>query len=155
LPLRLRSLRSSESKGCRIVTITAKETVLASVPVFVSFDYDHDLDCKNLLVGQARNPDTPFNISDWSVKVASPGWKADARQRIKRVQQVIVICGEHTNSATGVNAEIEIAREERKPYFLLNGRPNGTVRKPTAALSTDKIYKWTWENLKSLISGAR
>ena len=68
---------------------------MALVPVFISFDYDHDLDCKNLLVGQAKNPDTPFEIADHSVKVASPGWKDDARRRIKRVQQVIVICGQH------------------------------------------------------------
>ncbi|MCZ7628547.1 MAG: hypothetical protein M5U19_05600 [Microthrixaceae bacterium] len=36
---------------------------MALAPVFISFDYDHDLDCKNLLVGQAKNPDTPFEIS--------------------------------------------------------------------------------------------
>ena len=52
---------------------------MASVPVFISFDYDHDLDCKNLLVGQAKNPDSPFEIADWSVKKASPDWKADPR----------------------------------------------------------------------------
>lgn len=128
---------------------------MAAVPVFISFDYDHDLDCKNLLVGQARNPDSPFEIADWSVKNESPDWKEDARRRIKRVDQVIVICGEHTDSATGVNAEIEIAREESKPYFLLNGRPNSFFRKPSAALSTDKVYKWTWANLKALITGSR
>ena len=128
---------------------------MAAVRVFISFDYDHDLDCKNLLIGQAKNPGPPFEIADWSVKVASPGWKEDARNRIKRVEQVAVICGEHTHTATGVNEEIRIARSEGKPCFLLNGRPNGTCRKPTAAQASDKIYKWTWENLKSLIAGNR
>jgi hypothetical protein len=128
---------------------------VAAVPVFISFDYDNDQDCKNLLVGQAKNPDSPFEIADWSVKNASPDWKADARKRIKRVDQVIVICGEHIDSAAGVNVEIEIAREEKKPYFLLNGRPNSFYKKPSAALSTDKVYKWTWENLKALIAGSR
>ena len=66
-----------------------------------------------------------------------------------------MICGEHTHTATGVNAEIGIAREEGRPYFLLNGRPNGTYAKPTAALATDKVYKWTWDNLKKLIAGGR
>lgn len=128
---------------------------MAVVPVFISFDYDHDQDCKNLLVGQAKNPDSPFEIADWSVKAASADWKNDARARIKRVAQVIVTCGEHTDSAAGVNVEIEIAREERKPYFLLNGRPNSFFKKPTAALATDKVYKWTWDNLKALIAGSR
>lgn len=35
---------------------------------FISFDYDHDLDLKNLLVGQARNTDSPFEITDMSIK---------------------------------------------------------------------------------------
>ena len=35
---------------------------------FISFDFDHDEDLRNLLVGQARNPDSPFNIADWSVQ---------------------------------------------------------------------------------------
>jgi len=46
---------------------------MAPVPIFISFDYDHDLDCKNLLVGQAKNPDSPFQIADWSVKDSSAG----------------------------------------------------------------------------------
>lgn len=128
---------------------------MAKVRVYISFDYDHDQDCKNLLVGQAKNPDTPFEIADWSIKVASPGWKDEARRRIRSVDQVIVICGEHTDTATGVNEEVRIASDEGKPYFLLNGRPHGNCKKPTAARSTDKIYKWTWDNLKKLIAGQR
>lgn len=128
---------------------------MAPVPIFISFDYDHDLDCKNLLVGQAKNPDSPFEIADWSVKTSSAGWKTDARNRIRRTRQVIVICGENTHTATGVNEEIRIARSENRPYFLLNGRPNGTVRKPTAAQQSDKIYRWSWDNLKKLIAGSR
>ncbi len=34
------------------------------VPVFISFDYDHDEDLKTLLVGQAKNEDLPFYIED-------------------------------------------------------------------------------------------
>ncbi len=125
------------------------------VPVYISFDYDHDDDLKVLLVGQAANSDSPFSIADWSIKEASADWKVKARTRIKRVEQVIVICGNYTHTATGINAEIEIAREEGKAYFLLSGRATGVNTKPTSAVSTDKIYKWTWDNLKSLIGGAR
>jgi hypothetical protein len=128
---------------------------MAKTPVFISFDYDHDLDLKTLLVNQAGWPDSPFEISDWSVKVASPGWQADAQRRIRRADQVIVLCGYHTHTAVGVDAEIRIARLERKPYFLLAGRADGINRKPSAALTTDKIYPWTWPNLKKLIGGAR
>lgn len=128
---------------------------MSKTPVFISFDYDHDSDCKTMLVGQAVNKDSPFDIADWSIKEASADWKDKARARIKRVEQVVVICGKYTDTAAGVNAEIKIAREEKKPYFLLNGRPNGTCKKPTAALDGDKIYKWTWDDLKALIAGNR
>jgi len=123
--------------------------------VFISFDYDHDEDLKNLLVGQSRNPDSPFEISDWSLKDASVDWKQKARERIQRSQVVAAICGLHTDTATGVSAELEMAQDESKPYFLLSGRAEGTNKKPDAAHASDKIYRWTWENLKSLIGGAR
>lgn len=123
--------------------------------VFISFDYDHDLDLKTLLVGQARNPDSPFEIVDMSIKeVIDENWKRTARTRIKGCDVVIVICGYYTNSATGVSAELRIAQEEGTSYFLLNGRSSGICSRPQAAYSSDKIYNWTWENLKSLIAGS-
>jgi hypothetical protein len=124
--------------------------------VFTSFDFDHDEDLRNLLVGQSRNDDSPFEIADWSVREAFQGdWKAQVRDRIRRVEQVIVLCGHNTDSAVGVSAELTIAREEQKPYFLLAGRATGNNVKPATALAADKMYKWTWDNLKSLIAGAR
>lgn len=123
---------------------------------FISFDYDHDVDLKNLLVGQAKNPDSPFQITDMSIKEAiANNWKANARRRIKGCDVVIVICGKYTDTATGVSAELKIAQEEGVPYFLLWGRSGDTCVKPTAAKANDGIYKWTWDNLKLLIGGAR
>lgn len=129
---------------------------MAKTLVFISFDFDHDEDLRNLLVGQAKNPDSPFELADWSVKDAMSGnWKEKVRTRIRSVDQVLVICGEHTDTAAGVSAELQIAQEERKPYFLLWGHSGKKCKKPTAAKSTDKIYEWTWPHLKSLIGGAR
>ena len=125
------------------------------VPVFISFDYDNDDDLRVLLVGQAKHDDSPFSIADWSIKDASSDWKDKARSRIKRVDQVIVICGKHTDTATGVNVEMNIARDESKPYFLLAGRADGGNKKPTSALESDKMYSWTWDNLEKLIGGGR
>ena len=123
---------------------------------FISFDYDHDDDLRNLLVGQARHRDTPFEIADWSVKERQVGdWKAKVRRRIRAVDVVIVVCGHHTNTAVGVSDEIRIARSEGKSYFLLAGRKSGTVERPSAARTSDKLYRWTWPNLKVLIHGGR
>jgi hypothetical protein len=123
--------------------------------VFISFDYDHDAVLKDFLVGQSKHSDTPFNISDWSIKVASVLWQQEARNRIARSDVVAVICGQHTHTATGVAIEIKIAQELGKPYFLLKGYKDKTCTKPTSAKSSDKIYTWTWDNLKLLIRGNR
>jgi hypothetical protein len=128
---------------------------VAKVRVFISFDYDHDLDLKTLLVGQAKNADSPFEIADWSIKDESSDWKDRARSRIRRVDQVIVICGHNTDTATGVAVELGIAQDEGKSYFLLGGRADGNNKKPATATAADKIYRWTWENLKKLIGGSR
>jgi hypothetical protein len=123
---------------------------------FISFDYDNDSDLKTLLVGQAKNEDSPFEITDMSIKEAiDNNWKAKARTRIKGCDVVAVICGKYTDEATGVSAEISIAQEEGIPYFLLNGRANEICKKPKAAKTSDKIYNWTWNNLKTLINGGR
>lgn len=123
---------------------------------FISFDFDHDEDLRNLLVGQAKNPDSPFDIADWSVKEPLTGnWKEKVRERIRKTDLTIVICGEWTHTATGVAEELRITREEGKPYFLLWGRSEKNCTKPKTALDSDKIYKWTWDNLKKLIGGAR
>lgn len=129
---------------------------MAQKRVFISFDYGHDDDLRILLVGQARNPDPPFNLADWPVKEPMTGdWKGKVRTRIRSVDEMIVICGEYTHTASGVSAELAIAQEDRIPYFLLHGRNGRTCRKPQAATATDKIYDWTWPNLRSLIAGNR
>lgn len=123
---------------------------------FISFDFDHDEDLRNLLVGQAKYDDTPFEIKDRSIKEHLTGdWKDKVRRRLDNVDVVIVLCGEYTHTASGVAAELSLAREKNKPYFLLWGRNGKTCTKPTSAIATDQIYKWTWDNLKQLINGAR
>ena len=93
---------------------------MSKTRVFISFDYYHDLDLKNLLIGPAKNVDSSFEIADWSIKGASHGCKEEARRRI-RASGVAVICGEHTQSATGVAVELSIAQDEGVPYFRLYG----------------------------------
>ncbi len=79
---------------------------MALTATFISFDFDHDEDLRNLLVGQAKNPDTPFWIADSSVKEAMTGdWTTKVRGRVRRADVVAVICGQYTHTASGVAAE--------------------------------------------------
>lgn len=124
--------------------------------LFVSFDYDNDSDLKMFLVGQAKHDDTPFDIVDASVKDHLPGdWRAKVRERIRRADVVCVLCSPTSHLANGVAIELEIAKELNKPYFLLAGYSNKSCYKPRNAAPTDKMYNWTWDNLKLLIHGSR
>lgn len=126
------------------------------VRCFISFDYDHDKFLKESLIGQSKNEDSPFEISDWSIKEENnDDWKKEARDRIKKSDVVIIICGKHTNTAVGVSVELSMAKEEGINYFLLAGYKDGGNCKPKKAESSDKMYKWEWDNLKNLIHGNR
>ena len=124
--------------------------------VFISFDIDHDEGTKKMLAGQADLPDSPFDFKDASVKEHLTGdWKEKVRRRMENIDVVIVLCGEHTHKASGVAAELTIAQEKDKSYFLLAAYADKTCTKPTSAKSSDNVYKWTWPNLETLIGGGR
>jgi hypothetical protein len=49
-----------------------KESQVGKKRVFVSFDFDHDRVLKDFIIGQARLPDSPFDVVDNSLKEAAP-----------------------------------------------------------------------------------
>src|SRR5690349_21830438 len=123
--------------------------MMATTRAFISFDYDHDEGAKIMLAGQAKLPDSPFDFTDASIKEHLTGdWKKKVSRRMANIDVVIVLCGEWTHTARGVAAEVEIAIEQGKNYFLLAAYPDKSCTKPSTASASDKVYKWTWENLK-------
>ncbi len=124
--------------------------------VFISFDIDHDEGTKRMLAGQADLPDSSFDFKDASVKDHLTGdWKEKVRRRMDNIDVVIVLCGTNTHTASGVATELTIAKDKEKSYFLLAAYSDKICTKPTSAITGDKVYKWTWDNLKQLIGGAR
>jgi hypothetical protein len=128
---------------------------MAKKRIFISFDYDHDEVIKIYLAGQAKLADSPFDFFDASVKEHLTGdWKEKVKRRLQNCDQAVILCGEYTHSASGVASELRIVQELRMPYFLLRGYSDRPCTKPTGAYN-DKLYDWTWPNLKALIGGAR
>jgi response regulator RpfG family c-di-GMP phosphodiesterase len=129
---------------------------MAKKRVFISFDVDHDEGTKKMLALQAKLEDSPFDFTDASVKEPLTGdWKEKVRRRMDNIDLVIVLCGEYTHTASGVAAEVTIAQEKEVPYFLLAAYADKSCTRPATAQTGDKLYKWTWPNLKALIGGAR
>ena len=122
--------------------------------VFVSFDFDNDKIVKDFIVGQSKLSDSPFEISDWSMKEAAPqaNWEAEARARISRSDMVIVMVGSKTYKAPGVLKEVKIARVLKKPIYQIIGYRNGNY---TPVPDAGRLYSWNWDNLKKLFQGIK
>ena len=121
---------------------------MSHVRVFISFDLAHDGDLKDRLVDESLRPGSPFAISSRSE--AADGERM--RSGIASADEVIVICGKHTEGSAQVSAEIRIAQEEQKPYFLLWGRREIMCTKPIGAKSAEGMYNWTREILEDQVA---
>ena len=119
--------------------------------VFVSFDFDRDRALKDFIIGQARNPESPFEVIDTSLKEAAPmtTWKAKARAAIRSSDMVIVMVGPQTYRAPGVLKEVAMARAEGKPIVQFIGYKDGNY---TPVRDAGRLYRWTWQNLKNLLT---
>jgi hypothetical protein len=125
---------------------------MPNVRIFMSFDPENDEDLHDLLLEQSRRQSSGFEISARSeAATMTDRWDEKVRRQISEVDEVIVICGEHTASSVRVNAELRIAQEEQKPYFLLWGRRERMCTKPTGSKRDDSMYSWTWEILQDQI----
>jgi hypothetical protein len=111
---------------------------VTTVHLFVSFDLDHDNDCKSRLVDQVQCAGSHFVVDDWSIREVADDWRDKAQKRLSNVDLMFVICGEHAECAANVNSEIALARQVGTPYLLLTGRP-GSSTKPRAALGSDRV----------------
>ncbi len=123
--------------------------------VFVSFDFDNDRQLKDFIIGQSKHADSPFSITDLSLKEAAPEkeWEDKARIAISRADVVVVMLGPNTAKARGVLKEITMASELKKPCFQVIGYQSGTSN--WAVPGAGRVYVWSWPNLKNLLDPRR
>ncbi len=125
---------------------------MSNVRIFMSFDPENDKDLHDLLLEQSLRQSSGFKISARSeAATVTDGWDERLRRQISQADEVIVICGEHTASSVRVSAELRIAQEEQKPYFLLWGRRERMCTRPIGSKRDDSMYSWTWEILQDQI----
>jgi len=126
---------------------------MSRIRIFSSFDGDHDSDLQDQLEAQSQRPGARFELSARSQGLTTAEtWAASSRTRIRAADEMVVICGEHTNASSRVAAELRIAQEEGKPYLLLWGRRERMCTKPVGALSSDPMYSWATDILESQMS---
>jgi hypothetical protein len=123
--------------------------------VFVSFDFDNDRVLRDFIIGQSKLRDSPFEVSDHSLKEATreSQWEAKAHRAISRADVLIVMLGARTRFAPGVRKEVAMAEVLRKPRFQIIGYQHGS--RAWAVSGGGRIYRWHWDNLERLLAPPR
>jgi len=125
---------------------------MSPIGVFVSFDVEHDKELFELLAAQAGTAGFDFMVLGGSVRSAGTGLAVEeVRHQIREADQMIVLCGEHTEESFGMAEELRIAKEEQTPYILLWGRRAVMCTKPIGAKPAEGMFSWTQEILQDQI----
>ena len=115
---------------------------MATLNIFVSFEYDKDKKFKGDFIGQAKSQ-SPHRIKDSSLREAYPDqvWQQQARNAIEGCDVIIVLVGEDTHNAPGVKTEIKFGRRLKKSILQIVRR-RSTYRGFTYL---DEPIQWNWK----------
>ena len=116
---------------------------MSGLRIYMSFDLEHDRDLHDRLSKQAHKPASFAIASRSEGGDMTDEWSERVRGCIAEADEVVVICGEHTDESSRVSAELKIAQEQHKPYVLLWGRRDSMCKKPRSARPDDGMYSWT------------
>ena len=120
---------------------------MASLNIFVSFEFEKDQDLKNNFYRQAQD-ETHHRVHNCSLNESYPdqGWKKKAKDAIASCDAVVVLIGPNTHNAPGVIVETDIARSLNKPTMQV--RPQGRPYKGLTRLGEPIPWRWDTINEK-------
>jgi hypothetical protein len=125
---------------------------MSTISVFVSFDPEHDRDLYERLVAESQAPDSCFSVCGGSREATPTDFFGEgARRQIRDADQMVVLCGEHTEASAIVSGELRIARAEGTPCILIWGRRESMCVRPQGAAPDDAMYGWTEAILRERI----
>lgn len=125
---------------------------MAQKRIFISFAAE-DSRYRDLLVGQARNEQSPFEFVDMSVKEPWDNtWKTRCRTKIKGCHGMIALVSKRTASADGQLWEIKCAKEEGVPIRGVNTSSDNRPARLPKELDGVRVVNWTWDNIASFIN---
>ena len=117
---------------------------MPNVNIFVSFEFDKDLDLKNAFYAQAKTL-SPHRVLNSSLNEAYPDqrWQEKARSAISQCDIMVILVGQDTHNAPGIKTEVRIARRLKKP--ILQVIPQG--RPYTGLSGVDATVRWRWKRI--------
>ena len=126
---------------------------MATLNVFVSFEFDKDNDLKNNFYRQAKKL-SPYRVKNCSLKEAYPShsWRQRARRAIEQCDAMVILLGEDTQNAPGVKTEIKFARRLKKPIFQVRPKPR-PYRK--GVVNGGEVITWRWKGINKKLDALR
>ena len=126
---------------------------MAKVKVFLSFEFDRDQELHRNFYAQTERGDSCHEIEDYSLNEPYPphddsSWLKKAKDLISRSDIVIVVIGEDTHNAPGVEKEVTIANQQGKPIFQI--RPQSRTRGEVDGAGD--VIPWDWGKIDVRIS---
>ena len=120
------------------------------VRVFLSFEFDKDNELHHNFYSEAAQH-SQYEIIDCSLNEAyhpDPLWLNKARKQIELSEIIIVVVGEDTHNAPGVEKEVTVANQLKKPIFQI--RPK---RRTAGEVSgAGEIVPWKWKRIDAKIT---
>ncbi|MDW8727300.1 hypothetical protein Q7W11_10055 [Streptococcus suis] len=119
--------------------------------IFISFAIE-DENLRDLLRGQSRNTNSPFEFVDMSVKKPwDSQWKTKCRTRIRGCDGMISIITRNTKNADGQIWEMNCAKDEGIPLLAIYGNNShigATIPNECGYLP---VVDWNWEKISAWI----
>ncbi len=119
--------------------------------IFISFAIE-DRWARDYLVGQKRNPRSPFDFTDMSVKEPwSRRWKTQCRERVRGCDGVIALLSKNTRDADGARWEMQCAIEEGIPIIGVHIHADDKGAIPPE-LASKRVIEWTWPGIDRFLN---
>ena len=120
------------------------------VRVFLSFEFGKDNELHYNFYAQAKRH-SKHEILDYSLNepyFPNDLWLNKARNQIKQSNIVIVVIGDDTHNAAGVEKEVTVANQLGKPIFQIqpDQRTSGEVK------GAGEVIPWKWKQIDAMIT---
>lgn len=117
--------------------------------IFISFAME-DIRYRDLLVGQARNHDTPFEFQDMSLpEPFDSKWKTRCREKIRNCHGLIALLSKKTWRADGSRWEMLCAAQEGIPAIGIHVHADDKGAAPPEL--NGRVVEWRWANIARFI----
>ena len=125
---------------------------MAKVKVFLSFEFDKDEELHRNFYAQAAEHSC-HDIEDYSLKETYPphndsNWLKKARHLISCSDIVIVVVGQDTHNAPGVEKEVTLSNQQGKSIFQICPQDRTSGEVPGAG----EVIPWKWKKIDAMIS---